>query len=67
MEKEQQYHSDLFTIRLWLEDQGNNQSTWRGKVQHTISREACYFDDWPTLITFLRKWLPSTETEAASN
>ncbi len=67
MEKEQQYHSDLFTIRLWLEDQGGNQSEWRGKVQHTISGEACYFHEWSTLIAFLLKWLPDTETGADSN
>ena len=45
--------SHLFTMRLWLEDLGNGQTDWRGKVQHVTSGEARYFRDWPTLETFV--------------
>ena len=48
-----QHHSQLFTVRVWLEDLGDGRSEWRGKVQHTLSGEACYFRDWQTLVTFM--------------
>ena len=47
------HHSQLFTVRVWLEDLGDGRCEWRGKVQHTLSREACYFRDWQTLVTFM--------------
>jgi hypothetical protein len=46
-------HSHLFTVRLWLEDLGDDQVEWRGSVQHVISGELSYFRDWSTLIDFL--------------
>jgi len=50
---ESQHRSQLFTVRVWLEDLGEGRSEWRGKVQHTLSGEACYFRDWQTLVTFM--------------
>jgi hypothetical protein len=47
------HHSQLFTVRVQLEDLGDGRSEWRGKVQHTLSGEACYFRDWQTLVTFI--------------
>jgi hypothetical protein len=43
----------LFTVRVWLEDLGDGRSEWRGKVQHTLDGEACYFRDWQTLVAFI--------------
>ena len=35
MNRDRQYHhSHLFTVRVWQEELGNNQSEWRGKVQN---------------------------------
>jgi hypothetical protein len=45
--------SQLFTVRVWLEDLGDGRSEWRGKVQHTLSGEARYFRDWQTLVAFM--------------
>ncbi len=45
--------SYFFTIRLWLEDLGNGQADWRGKVQHVNSGEARYFRDWQALQAFI--------------
>jgi hypothetical protein len=45
--------SHLFMLRLWLEDLGNGQTDWRGKVQHVNSGEARYFRDWSTLEAFM--------------
>ncbi|MFL5591267.1 MAG: hypothetical protein ACJ8DI_26935 [Ktedonobacteraceae bacterium] len=64
MDKEGQHHSELFTVRLWQEEQGNDQVTWRGKVQHVTSGEARYFHDWSTLIAFLLRWLPGSGTHS---
>ncbi|GAC1399265.1 MAG: hypothetical protein NVS4B12_13200 [Ktedonobacteraceae bacterium] len=64
MEKEQRHHSELFTLRLWQEDLGNNQVAWRGKVQHVTSGEASYFQDCTTLLTFLLRWFPGSEAKA---
>jgi hypothetical protein len=50
---ESQHHSHLFTVRVRREDLGDGRSEWRGKVQHALSGEACYFHDWQTLVTFM--------------
>jgi hypothetical protein len=50
---ESPHRSQLFTVRVQLEDLGDGRSEWRGKVQHTLSGEACYFRDWQTLVTFM--------------
>ena len=50
--QQQQHTSHLFMVRLWLEELGNGQREWRGKVQHVTSGEVRYFRDWPTLIAF---------------
>jgi hypothetical protein len=45
--------SQLFTVRVWLEELGEGRSEWRGKVQHVLSGEARYFRDWQTLAAFI--------------
>lgn len=57
MNKGPQQRSELFTVRLWQEERGNQETIWRGKVQHVTSGEALYFQDWSTLQTFLLKRL----------
>jgi hypothetical protein len=47
--------SQLFTVRVWLEELGEGRSEWRGKVQHVLSGEARYFRDWATLIAALQE------------
>lgn len=58
---ESRHRSQLFTVRVWLEDLDNGRSEWRGKVQHVLSGEARYFRDWPTLIAALQEMLKSSE------
>ncbi len=50
--------SQLFTVRLWVEDLGDGRKEWRGKVLHALSGDARYFRDWPSLLAFLNNWLP---------
>ncbi len=58
---EQVRRSELFTVRLWREDLGDNQIEWRGKVQHVQKGEAFYFCEWSMLIAALLKMLPEPE------
>jgi len=57
--------SQLFTVRLWIEDLGDSRAEWRGKVQHVLSGEASYFRDWPSLVAFLDERLRGLSGSAA--
>ena len=48
----------LFTVRVWLEDLGENGCEWRGRVQHAASGEVRYFREWTTLADHLMAMLP---------
>ena len=52
--------SHLFTLRLWMEDTGEGQTDWRGKVQHVNSGEVRYFRGWSVLETFVEGLLRGT-------
>jgi hypothetical protein len=56
-EDHQYYRSHLFTVRVWQEELGNDQSEWRGKVQHVHTGEALYFREWQALIAAIMKML----------
>ena len=47
--------SHLFTVRIWREELGGGRIEWRGKVQHPLSGEACYFREWAELIAFMHE------------
>jgi hypothetical protein len=51
-------HSHLFTLRLWAEEMGDDQTEWRGEVRHVTSGETRYFREWSTLVTLLLAMLP---------
>jgi hypothetical protein len=57
------HHSHLFTLRLWAEEIGDEQTEWRGEVRHVTSGETRYFRDWSTLVTLLLAMLPGAEDE----
>ncbi len=48
----------LFMVRVWMEELGNGQTEWRGKVQCVASGDVKYFRDWQTLVTHLEGMLP---------
>jgi hypothetical protein len=53
--------SQLFTLRVWLEDVGNGRSEIRGTVKHVLSGETHHFRDWATLIQHLEAaWAQET-------
>ena len=45
--------TQLFTVRLCRVPTGNNQLEIRGKVQHVLSGEVEYFQEWQALETFM--------------
>lgn len=53
--------SQLFLLRLWVEEAGQDGDEWRGKVQHVVSGEAHLFRDWPMLIDLLLTMLSVRE------
>lgn len=63
----QPQRSHLFTVRLWVEVLGQDQTEWRGEVRHVLSEKARYFRDWATMIAFLEQALheldPATRGE----
>jgi hypothetical protein len=50
--------SHLFMVRVWLEDLGDGNTEWRGKLQCVTGGEVKYFRDWQTLIADLQEMLP---------
>jgi hypothetical protein len=46
-------HSQLFTVRLWVEEGESHGSEWRGKVQRIPGGEMLYFRDWEAMKAFL--------------
>jgi hypothetical protein len=55
--------SHLFTLRVWLEALGDDQSEWRGQVTYVLTGETHYFRQWAQLQDTLRGCLPGFELE----
>lgn len=49
--------SHLFIVRMWLEDLGDGEIKWRGKVQHVLSGQVRYIQDWSLLEKLLLEML----------
>ena len=58
--------SHLFTIRVWKEEIGTNQTEWRGKVQLVTSGEVRYFRQWATLVPLLATMLSELDTNSVA-
>lgn len=64
MEKSNGYHcSHLFTVRVWEEEIGSDQTEWRGKVQLLTSKEVRYFREWAALVPLLLTMLAESELD----
>jgi hypothetical protein len=53
--------SQLFAVRLWLEELGNGAVAWRGSVQHVTSGRQRYFREWPALVAAVQEMLAACE------
>ncbi len=59
--------SHLFTVQVWEEEIGANQTEWRGKVQLFTSGEVRYFREWTALVPLLLKMLSELNVEIEPN
>ena len=57
--------SHLFTVRVWEEQVGNDQTEWRGKVQLVTSGEVRYFRQWAALVPLLVTMLSESQPDPA--
>jgi len=56
-------HSHLFTVRVWEEEIGTEQTEWRGKVQLFPGGEVRYFREWTALMPLLLTMLSESKSE----
>jgi hypothetical protein len=56
-------HSHLFTVRVWEEEVGTDQTEWRGKIQLFTNGDVRYFREWAALVPLLLMMLSESESE----
>ena len=61
---ESSHATQLFVLRIWLEEIGNGRSEWRVQLQQVGSGEVRYFRDWQMLIACLVEMLTQPENRA---
>jgi hypothetical protein len=61
-EDQGRYRKHLFSVRVWLENSGDGQMEWRGKVQYVPNGEVRYFRGWPSLAAMMQAMLPDATT-----
>jgi hypothetical protein len=59
--------SHLFTVRVWEEEIGTDQTEWRGKVQLLSNGDVRYFRDWAALVPLLLTMLSESDSVPESN
>ncbi|KAA3658169.1 MAG: hypothetical protein DWQ04_25920 [Chloroflexi bacterium] len=52
-EKSERTYSQMFTLRVWVEDVGNSRIEYRSTLKHILSGETYHSRDWTTLIHHL--------------
>jgi hypothetical protein len=55
--------SHLFTVRVWEEEVGTDQTEWRGKIQLFTNGDVHYFREWAALVPLLLMMLSESESE----
>jgi hypothetical protein len=64
---DQHPRSHLFTVRMWQEEIGHDQTEWRGKVQLITDGNVRYFRGWEALVPLLLTMLSEVETRTSPN
>jgi hypothetical protein len=59
--------SHLFTVRVWQEEVGHDQTEWRGKVHLITDGNVRYFRGWEGLVPLLITMLSELETLSEPN
>jgi hypothetical protein len=57
-------HSELFTMRIWLERTDLAHREVRLQVRHVLTGETRYFRDWPSLAAYVTGKLDSAAQDA---
>lgn len=57
--------SHAFVIRIWLEEVANNDNPvlWRGQITHVLDRQHRYFQDLPSILSFIEPYLEQWQTK----
>ncbi len=58
----QHLRSHLFTLQVWQEAVGNDQTEWRGKLHLITDGDVRYFRGWEELVPLLVAMLSELET-----
>ncbi len=57
----EQTHSQLFTLRVWVEDVGNGRSEIRGILKHVLTGEIYHFRNGNTLSQLIESVITSPQ------
>ena len=60
------YQLHYFTLRLWLEELGDEQVEWRGEVKNSKTGEIRYFRQGPMLLQLITTMLAEESPQAGS-
>jgi hypothetical protein len=66
-EDQQKRQSQLFMVRVWAENLGQDHREWRGQVRHVTSGDTQFFRSWDALIDFFTSARDSFTTEDETN
>jgi hypothetical protein len=58
--------SQLFLLRVWLDD-ASSENDWHGRVQHSVTGEAHYFQTCAELRRIIRNMLAPTKSNQFAN
>jgi hypothetical protein len=56
--------SQLFTLRVWMEEVGDNRLEMRGTIRHVLSGETRHFRDTAVLRQFVERSFTETVVQA---
>jgi hypothetical protein len=62
--QEHQEGSQLFTLRVWIEDVGDGRLEMRGTIRHVLSGETRHFRDTAVLLQFIEQSFKETMVQA---
>lgn len=61
MRTEEYAISQLFTLRVWIENLGNDHSEIRGTLQHILTGETYHFREWERLSELVEAFVRAPE------
>lgn len=61
------YQLHYFTLRLWLEELGDEQVEWRGEIKNSKTGEIRYFRQGPMLVNLIATMLTEDSVQGSAN